>query len=105
MKAKTGLRVFLIVSIVILTILAIGNNGWSMMEKHYHAPETDPSYYIQDYDINMVVTENNTVEVEEIITAVFTVPGKHGIYRTVPLLHTMDIEENGKKKTVMQSQL
>lgn len=103
MKAKTGLRVFLIVSIVILTILAIGNNGWSMMEKHYHAPETDPSYYIQDYDINMVVTENNTVEVEEIITAVFTVPGKHGIYRTVPLLHTMDIEENGKKKTVMQS--
>ena len=103
MKAKSGLRVFLIVSLVILALFAIGNNGWSMMEKVVERPETDPSYYIQDYDINMVVTENNTIEVEEIITAVFTVTNKHGIYRTIPLVHTMDIEENGKKKTVMQS--
>ena len=103
MKAKKGLKLFLIISIVIMTLLAIGNSGWSMLPKVPESPELDPSYYISDYDINIVVTNQNTVEVEEIITAVFTMPGKHGLYRNIPLMHTMDIVENGKTKTVTQN--
>ena len=102
MKAKKGLRIFLIVSIVIMTLFAIGNGGWSMLENNHDIPDYDHSYYIQDYNIEMVVSENNTVYVEEVITAIFKESGKHGIYRNIPLTHSMDIEENGETKTINQ---
>lgn len=41
-------------------------------------------YVIDKYDINIVVNENNTFDITEIITAYFNVP-KHGIFRTIPL--------------------
>lgn len=44
---------------------------------------TSGDYYISDYDIKIIVNENNTFEITEKITANFNV-AKHGIYRKIP---------------------
>ena len=41
-------------------------------------------YVIDNYDVKLIVNENNTFDVTETITAYFNVP-KHGIFRTIPL--------------------
>jgi uncharacterized membrane protein len=45
-------------------------------------------YVIDNYDINMVVNENNTLDITETITVYFNV-AKHGIYRIIPLKNTI----------------
>lgn len=45
-------------------------------------------YVIDEYNINMVVNEDNTFDITETITAYFNVP-KHGIYRKIPLKNTV----------------
>ena len=45
-------------------------------------------YIIQQYNINMVVNEDNTFNITENITAYFNVP-KHGIYRKIPLKNSI----------------
>lgn len=55
-------------------------------------------YYIQGYDVNIEVAENNTLYITENISAYFNVQ-KHGIYRNIPLIN--DIErEDGSTATV-----
>ncbi len=46
-------------------------------------------YVIDQYDINVIVKENNILDVTETITAYFNVP-KHGIFRTIPLKNKID---------------
>ena len=41
-------------------------------------------YVIDNYDVNIIVNENNTFDITETITAYFNV-AKHGIYRKIPL--------------------
>lgn len=41
-------------------------------------------YVIDNYDVNIIVNENNTFDITETITAYFNIP-KHGIFRTIPL--------------------
>lgn len=45
-------------------------------------------YVIDNYDINVIVNENNTFDITEKITAYFNV-SRHGIYRTIPLKNTI----------------
>lgn len=45
-------------------------------------------YVIDQYDVNIMVNENNTFDITETITAYFNVP-KHGIFRTIPLQNTV----------------
>ncbi len=45
-------------------------------------------YVIDNYDVNIVVNENNTLDITENITAYFNVP-KHGIIRNIPLKNTI----------------
>lgn len=45
-------------------------------------------YYLNSYDINMVVNENNTLKITEKIGAYFNV-NKHGIFRKIPLKNTI----------------
>ncbi len=54
-------------------------------------------YVIDQYDVNIVVNENNTFDITETITAYFNVP-KHGIIRTIPLKNTL-IRLDGTKST------
>ena len=45
-------------------------------------------YVITDYDISMIVNENNTFDITEVITVYFYT-GKHGITREIPLKNTI----------------
>lgn len=49
--------------------------------KHY-------KYVIDEYNINIVVNENNTYDITETIKAYFNIP-QHGIYRSIPLRNTI----------------
>ncbi len=59
--------------------------------------DTSGDYYISDYDINMIVNENNTFNITEKITAYFNV-SKHGIYRKIPRRNTIT-RLNGTKSS------
>ena len=59
----------------------------------YEKPSEDVKYkkydyVIDEYDVNIMVNEDNTLDITETITAYFNVP-KHGLYRTIPLLNTI----------------
>lgn len=45
-------------------------------------------YVLNNYDVDIVVNENNTLDVTEKITAYFNV-AKHGIFRTIPIKNTV----------------
>ena len=45
-------------------------------------------YVIDEYDINIIVNENNTFDIIETITAYFNT-SKHGIFRTIPLTNNV----------------
>lgn len=46
-------------------------------------------YFIDSYNIDMIVNENNTFDIIETITAYFNV-SKHGIFRKIPLKNTVN---------------
>ena len=52
--------------------------------KHSLATERDDGYTITNYNINMIVNENNTLDITEKIDVYFS-ESRHGIYRTIPL--------------------
>ena len=54
------------------------------------------NFWIEDYDVQVVVNEDDTYEVTETISVHFTQPS-HGIYRTIPLRTTLD--RDGQKST------
>ena len=54
------------------------------------------NFWIEDYDVQVVVNEDDTYEVTETISVHFTLPS-HGIYRTIPLRTTLD--RDGQKST------
>ena len=47
------------------------------------------NFYITDYDVQVVINEDDTYEITETISVHFTSPS-HGIYRTIPLGTTLD---------------
>ncbi len=51
-------------------------------------PYSNFSYVLDQYDVNITVNENNTLDIIETITAYFKEP-KHGIIRTIPLKNTV----------------
>lgn len=51
-------------------------------------PYSNFSYVLDQYDVNITVNENNTLDVIETITAYFR-ESKHGIIRTIPLKNTV----------------
>ncbi len=47
------------------------------------------NYYIDDYNIDIVVNEDRSLNISETITAEFNTP-HHGIFRKLPLLHNVE---------------
>ena len=77
----------------ILLILIVSISSFMFFASSAKAISNTPSknsnynyydYVIDNYDINVVVNENNTFDITETITTYFNVD-KHGIYRTIPL--------------------
>lgn len=61
--------------VVLLSVIIL--LSFSHDVKAYH------DYYIKNYEVNIVVNEDSTYEVQEIIDVFFNID-KHGIYRTIP---------------------
>ena len=78
MKQKITLSLFFVV--IILSIL-IPNQVWAITSMG--------GYTIENYDIDMIVNENNTFDITEKITANFTGFDKHGIFRKIPLRNSI----------------
>lgn len=63
----------------------------------YAVEDNSSEYTITDYDVNIIVNENNVLDITETITANFLVP-KHGIYRTIPTRNTV-VRNDGSKSS------
>ncbi len=55
------------------------------------------NFYIENYKVNIDVTDDKILKITELIDTNFTIPS-HGIYRDIPLVHSY-IDNNGKKRT------
>ena len=69
-----------IISIFIMVLLLS-----VMIPSRVSAITSAGGYTIENYDINMVVNENNTFDITEKISVNFTGYNKHGIFRKIPL--------------------
>lgn len=66
-----------------------------LMPMSVFAEEGNGEYSIDNYDIEMVVNEDNSFEITENIGANFYIY-KHGIYRYLPLISTIEREDGSK---------
>ncbi len=55
------------------------------------------NFYIQNYDVNMQVSENRVVHINETIDVFFTNPS-HGIYRTIPTSYNLAYPDGTTRK-------
>ena len=74
MKQKMALIIFIL-------ILLLG----VIMPNKAFAISSSGGYIIDNYDIDMIVNENNTFDITETIDVTFTESNKHGIFRKIPL--------------------
>lgn len=86
---------FLIFSVVLM--LPISVRGLDSLTPSKNSNYKSYDYLIDKYNINIVVNENNTFDIEEDLTVYFNT-GKHGIYRTIPLKNTVEREDGTKTK-------
>lgn len=94
---------FLYISIIVLIIVSILNCCSYILPRNSRGvEEIDDSYVISNYEYNAVVNENNTIDISEKITARFLYSTKHGIYRNIPVVSKVTINENGKQKDYFQ---
>ncbi len=92
-------KINLVICIIFLSFLpevqALTTNYKNINEKNlaYVTPSQSTlynnyEYVIDNYDVDIIVNENNTFDITETITAYFNV-AKHGIFRTIPLKNTI----------------
>ena len=67
--------------LIVNTKIATSSNSYTPSANNKYASY---DYVIDQYDVNIVVNEDNTFDITETITAYFNV-AKHGIYRKIPL--------------------
>ena len=87
LKLKAAKRAF---ALVLLSFFAAAVCLWPAEARAAN------NFLIEDYDIEVVVNEDDTYVVTETISVHFTLPS-HGIYRTIPLRTTLD--RDGQKTT------
>lgn len=82
-------RSFLFIIVVLSLVLFFPSNTYASTDKtSYNGSYKYYEYVIKNYDVDIVVNENNTFDITETIDAYFKFP-KHGIYRTIPLSNTI----------------
>jgi len=81
MLKKKNLVLILLLLIVIVGVFAFGGNI-------VYAKETDYVFIIKNYNINVIVNENNTLTITEDIDVFFN-ESSHGIIREIPLINNV----------------
>ncbi len=76
---------------VLLALLMLA--GWAAAAPDAHAAS---NFVIEDYDIDMVVNEDDTYLITETLDVRFTAPS-HGIYRAIP--YYVQLDRDGQKST------
>ena len=61
-----------------------------------YLPERDYGYVINDYDINIVISEDKTMKITETITATFS-EYSHGLVRYIPIEQTVSFFDDNNK--------
>ena len=84
-------RLKLILAITLLAMLTASNK--------IYAASSSSEYTIENYNINMIVNEDNTFDITERITANFNVR-KHGIFRKIPTRNNI-IRNDGTRSSNM----
>ena len=85
-KTRTATRFISHVVAVLLLAVCLGVGGLCMMTDTVHAAS---NFVIEDYDVDMVVQEDDTYVITETLKVHFTAPS-HGIYRTIPYRTELD---------------
>lgn len=94
---KSIKKIFIIVTLLILGVflfpnivnaISISNTTNNYIRPSKNSSYKDYSYVINSYNVDIIVNENNTYDIEETIDAYFNI-SKHGIFRTIPLSNTV----------------
>lgn len=95
-RKKTIIIILIVFSL--LTII-LPNYGYAKtVESEY---KNNYEYVISNYNIDMIVNENNTFDITETIAAYFKV-SKHGIFRKIPLKNSITRLDGTKSKNKAQ---
>lgn len=86
---KKGIKIYLCIIILVISILSLVPN------KTEAATTSLGGYTIQNYDIDMIVNDDNTFDITEKITVNFS-SSRHGIFRKLPLKNSV-IRNDGTK--------
>lgn len=89
-------RIFVLASIFVLLIFALAGCG-SLIEEY--VPDFDSGYYIDNYEVNIVISEDNKLEINEKITATFF-DRTNGIVRSLPVEQTIGVPSDSGKRAV-----
>lgn len=86
-----------------LCILAVGlviNLFTYVINTHKNTSTTvDTSFTIVNYTFDAELHEDNTIDVSEVITVKFLKSNKHGIYRNIPLVQELKVDDQSKAIT------
>lgn len=93
----------LVIGVILFLIFACVPSIVNLFNEQEISTSVDTTYQITNYTVDMQVSNDNKVLVEETIVATFNIATKHGIYRNIPLENTITINENGKGKKITQS--
>ena len=94
MKRKKKKFSFFLIFISLL-IIPINVKGLDNLTPSKDSSNNSFGYVIDKYNVNIIVNENNTFDIEEDLTVYFN-KARHGIYRGIPLKNTI-IRENGTR--------
>lgn len=87
---------FLIFCILVLISIPCTSNAANTTYNYtYNYNTALYDYTIEEYKIDMVVNENNSFDITEVITAKFN-KSKHGIYRKIPIRNTVSRADGTK---------
>lgn len=79
-----------IISIVMSAVICL--TGFALINPEAAFASDDQGFVITDYQVNIQVHENNTMDVKETIVTDFS-EKKHGIYRNIPTRTTIRVDE------------
>ncbi len=87
-------KIAFLVSMLMLLLFSLSGCGTTIDD---YVPEFNSRYYINNYEVNIVIGEDNKYEINEKITATFF-NNVNGIIRTLPIEQTIGVpNENGKR--------
>lgn len=86
-------KIAFLVSMLMLLLFSLSGCGTTIDD---YVPEFNSRYYINNYEVNIVIGEDNKYEINEKITATFF-NNVNGIIRTLPIEQTIGVRTKTAK--------